>query len=243
MIWEDVFAKNFLSNYENERLLDSIIERLKQHEPIQYIIGFTFFFGMKLKVTDSVLIPRPETEELLEILLQNEKRDKLKVLDVGTGSGCIALALASKRPNWQISALDVSKKALLIATENAMNLKLKVDFIQTDFLQKNSFLGHDFDLIVSNPPYIKQSEASMMQANVMNFEPHQALFVTDEDALIFYREVIDFANTQLSKPAIYFEINQQLGDDVVALCKRANYQFVELLNDLSGNPRFVIAKN
>lgn len=231
--------------------IDSITERLKNNEPVQHVLGEAWFAGMKFKVNKNVLIPRPETEELVDwVIKESQKsnpdnyRDKSQnILDVGTGTGCIPITLKKKLPHAAVSAIDVCSEALFIATENAIEHHTEVEFILLDFLDEEKWqqLGQ-FDIIVSNPPYVKQSEKSGMHIRVKEFEPHQALFVPDNDALLFYRKLSDFSLKHL-KPggSSFVEINEALGDAVVNLFQSAGFKHIELKKDMHGRDRMVKA--
>lgn len=221
--------------------LKEIVERLKNFEPYQYILGKTEFFGLPFRVNTSVLIPRPETEELVEWMLSGMNNAAQKILDIGTGSGCIAIALAKNLPEASIWACDISREALTLAKENAGMNNVKVHLSQTDILQENPF-RQKFDVIVSNPPYVTDLEKTEMQRNVLDFEPHQALFVPDDDALIFYQRIIEIAKTNLKKSGtIYFEINRNKGNEIAVLLKKNNFHPIEIRKDISGNPRMIRA--
>jgi len=223
---------------------NAAILRLQKGEPIQYIMGKTWFYGLELKVNQHTLIPRPETEELVEMLIEylpSLPADQPRILEVGTGSGCISLAIASRIPKAIITAIDISEEALSIAKENAEQNNLRIGFRKLDFLDNThwSSLGH-FDVIISNPPYIKQTEASSMHTNVLAFEPHTALFVTDNDPLIFYHAIAAFSKTSLQKPgAIFVEINEILGKETKAVFE-TSYR-VSLQNDMQGKERMIAA--
>lgn len=222
--------------------LRSIQTRLSKHEPIQYILEAADFYGLKFKVSPAVLIPRQETEELVYWILQEHpKAAPLRVLDIGTGSGCIPLTLKKHRPSWQISALDVSPAALAIAQENAHRLNLEVTFLHQDILQPHSWptLG-PWDIIISNPPYIPHQEAHLLAPHVKSQEPHLALFVSDDDPLLFYRTISAFAKRQLAPSGcLYFEVNSFNGTEVVALLQDDGFSEVELQQDMQGNDRMV----
>lgn len=230
---------------EDEEQIRQAVEKLLDHIPIQYITGKTYFFDMELLVKPGVLIPRPETEEMV-YLVKNEYLKQIrpeKILDVGTGSGCIALAMKKMFPEAKVVALDRSTFALEVARTNADRLKLDVDFIQLDFLKSNTWTKPDdrFDLIISNPPYVRESEKAMMKPNVLNHEPHQALFVDDVDPLIFYERLRAFAADHLSvKGRLIAEINEALGREVRDLFSM-NFSAIHLPRDLSGKERFVVA--
>ena len=194
---------------------DLLVAQLKKEVPIQYLLGKTNFYGLDFEVNENVLIPRPETEELVEwIVNENSKVDKaktIKILDIGTGSGCIAISLAKNIPNAQVYAMDVSKKAIETAKRNAVNNKTDITFILQDVLNAEE-LKCNFDIIVSNPPYVRNLEKEEIKKNVLDYEPHLALFVEDNDALVFYRKIAALAqNNLLENGQLYFEINQYLG--------------------------------
>lgn len=218
------------------------VERLKKNEPIQYIIGDTEFYGLELKVTPSVLIPRPETEELVDLIIKSSKEESnISILDIGTGSGCIAIALAKHLPNADIFALDVSPEALKIAEQNAEINNVEVTFMEADILDWN-FEDLQFDVIVSNPPYVRELEKEAMSANVLDHEPHLALFVDDDDALLFYKTISDVA-AKVLKPngLLYFEINENLGKDTVELLSDSGCFNAELKKDIFEKDRMIKA--
>ncbi|GEP52106.1 release factor glutamine methyltransferase [Flavobacterium noncentrifugens] len=222
---------------------NEILEKLKQYIPIQYILGKTHFYGLEFEVNENVLIPRPETEELVEWILSNNcKSGNLKILDIGTGSGCIAISLAKNLPAANISAIDVSEKALATAQKNAQTNEVKVDFLRNDIL-KTEDLEQQFDIIVSNPPYVRNLEKEEIRQNVLEHEPHLALFVDDDDALIFYRKIAELAQKNLSPNGqLYFEINQYLGKEMMDLLEQKNFQQMELRKDIYGNHRMVFGR-
>ncbi|MCB0479078.1 MAG: peptide chain release factor N(5)-glutamine methyltransferase [Crocinitomicaceae bacterium] len=218
--------------------LRSIVKELLQKKPIEYILGETEFSGMLFKVSPAVLIPRPETEELIR-LIEKEVRDPQTILDIGTGSGCIPIALKSHFTKAEVYGMDVSDKALNIARENAENLKVDVQFIQEDILQPQGAYK-SFDLIVSNPPYVLESDKREMEANVLDFEPHLALFVPDEDPLLFYREILKFSEKNLKKGgSLYFEIHEKYANPIKQLFLDAGYVSVEIHQDFYGKDRIV----
>ena len=227
---------------EQTILLHSILDRLKTFEPIQYIIGETEFFGLPFHVTKDVLIPRPETEELVELILNENKKSGLKVLDIGTGSGAIAIALAKHLEKADIEAWDISEEALKIATLNAKSNAVDITFRNVDVL-KNYPTDTKFDIIVSNPPYILEKEKSGMDQNVLDYEPHTALFVPDNNGLLFYDRIADIALDLLEPNGkLYFEINQRKGEDTVQLVKSKGFINVCLFQDLNKNDRMVRAE-
>ena len=225
---------------------DSLLAQLKKEVPIQYLLGKTNFYGLDFEVNENVLIPRPETEELVEwIINENSKTDKakkIKILDIGTGSGCIAISLAKNIPNAQVYAMDVSKKAIETAKRNAVNNKTDVTFILQDVLNAEE-LKCNFDIIVSNPPYVRNLEKEEIKKNVLDYEPHLALFVEDNDALIFYRKIAGLAqNNLLENGQLYFEINQYLGCEMKDLLEKMNFKSIELRKDIYDNDRMIFGK-
>lgn len=224
-----------------ETLFYCTIERLKKHEPIQYIIGYCDFCGLTFKVTPDTLIPRPETSELVEWITEEQKGNKVNILDIGTGSGCIAISLSCKLPGCNIAAWDISSGALAVAKENNRSNGTEVTFSQVDILVYQP-QGEMFDIIVSNPPYIKENEKKSMEANVLDWEPHTALFVPDNDPLLFYRAIAEKALAMLtSGGALYFEINRAHGAETVEMLKSLGYIETELRKDLAGNDRMIKA--
>ena len=237
--------KELKLNDEQNIIASQYLERLKNHEPIQYILGETEFYGLKFKVNPSVLIPRPETEELVEWVKPPHppKGGFLSgtptLLDVGTGSGCIAVALKKKFPSANVSAMDISPEALALAKENAALNEVNIEFIQDDILHPAA-TDRKWDVIVSNPPYIPASEQRYLHKNVTDFEPHLALFVQDNDPLIFYRNIAEFALSHLTAGGrLYVEIHQSLGRQCCQLLESMGFQSVELRKDLSGNDRMI----
>ena len=227
---------------EQTYLLHSILYRLKNSEPIQYIIGETEFFGLPFHVTKDVLIPRPETEELVEMILNENKKSGLKVLDIGTGSGAIAIALAKHLEEAYIEGWDISEEALKIATLNAESNAVDITFRNVDVL-KSYLTDTKFDIVVSNPPYILEKEKSGMDQNVLDYEPHTALFVPDNNGLLFYDRIADIALDLLEPNGkLYFEINQAKGESTVELVKKKGFINVSLFQDLNKNDRMVRAE-
>ncbi|RXG30364.1 peptide chain release factor N(5)-glutamine methyltransferase [Leeuwenhoekiella palythoae] len=221
---------------------DQALNRLKKFEPLQYIVGTTEFYGFPFVLSPDVLIPRPETEELVEWIYTDFKDKECRVLDIGTGSGAIAVSLARILPKASITALDVSAKALKIAAENATANAVKVRFIEQDILACET-LEESYDVIVSNPPYVRDLEKAEIKPNVINYEPHLALFVPDDNALLFYRKIAELALKALQPNGIlYFEINQYLGEQTVSLLKNIGFSKVELRSDFAGNPRMIKAQ-
>lgn len=225
---------------EASKRLEDIIRRLRQHEPLQYIMGETYFHGLPIKVTPDVLIPRPETAELTD-WIASEKRTAPSILDIGTGSGCIPIALAKVFPLARISAWDISTRALLVAEENARINHADIQFAQVDVLS-DSLPDIRTDILVSNPPYITTREKSGMQPNVTEWEPGTALFVPDNDPLLFYRRIADIGTSILTDGGtIYFETNQNYGEETAALLREKGYRNVTLRKDMSGNDRMIKA--
>lgn len=226
-----------LSDKEVE-MLTTALQRLKHHEPIQYITGHTEFFGLSFQVNRDVLIPRPETEELVEWMIQDLKGKKVNILDIGTGSGCIAIALAKHLPEAKVTAIDISPGALKVAKANAEKNEVEIQFLELDVLAIENFPKR-FDVIVSNPPYVRELEKKHMQRNVLEHEPETALYVKDEDPLLFYRKITAFAWDNLPVGGnLYFEINQYLGKETEALLKLKNFQ-TTLKKDIFGAERML----
>ena len=222
---------------------NSILEQLKKEIPIQYLLGKTSFYGLDFEVNEDVLIPRPETEELVEWIVESQKpkdeRQKISILDIGTGSGCIAISLAKNILNAQVFAIDVSLKALDTAKKNAENNSVNVTFFNQNILETED-LQRQFDIIVSNPPYVRNLEKEEIKKNVLDNEPHLALFVEDDDALIFYKKIAELAQKNLSENGqLYFEINQYLGKEMIDLLERMNFKNIELRKDIYGNDRMI----
>ncbi|RXG32860.1 peptide chain release factor N(5)-glutamine methyltransferase [Leeuwenhoekiella marinoflava] len=224
--------------------LNEALLKLKNHEPLQYILGETEFYGFPFKVAPGVLIPRPETEELVDWIYQDfkNKSDSISILDIGTGSGAIAVSLAKLIPETSVSAIDISTKALTIAKNNAVLNSVEVNWIEQDILSTTG-LEQSYDVIVSNPPYVRDLEKVEIQPNVLNYEPHEALFVADDNALVFYKKIAELAFQSLKLNGIlYFEINEYLGNEMLELVKNNGFEKVELRNDFAGKPRMLKAK-
>jgi release factor glutamine methyltransferase len=230
----------------------SILSDLKNYKPVQYILGETEFYGLRYEVNENTLIPRQETEELVELIISNnhssdseqvkqitKSPNQLKILDIGTGSGCIAVSLAKNLPKAAVFAIDVSEKALATAQKNAENNHTNVTFLLKDIL-KTVDLEQQFDIIVSNPPYVRNLEKAEIKPNVLEYEPHLALFVEDTDALLFYRKIAELAMKNLNPNGkLYFEINQYLGKETVQLLKDSGFNNIELKKDIYGNDRMI----
>ena len=259
--------RDFCLSEEQEKWYNDAIARLQNNEPLQHILGYSEFYGRKFKSDRRALVPRPETEELVEwiidsihnsqptVLSNSEKFSihnssetppkNLSILDIGTGTGCIALSLAKELPEAKVTALDISTEALSLARENAEILEVNnVDFIEGDILKHSSFLTphSSFHIIVSNPPYVRECEKAEMEANVLDYDPHTALFVSNENPLIFYRAIGEFALTHLKNGGtLYFEINQYLGQETCDMLVAMGYKNVELRKDINDNPRMIKA--
>lgn len=232
---------------------ENIVMQLKEHRPIQYILGETEFYGLPFYVNENTLIPRPETEELVDWIIKESKvapsyseqvkqsrKSKVKILDIGTGTGCIAIALAKNLPEAQVYAMDVSESALVIAKKNAARNNVEVTFLHQSVLETEDLLQR-FDIIVSNPPYVRNLEKKEIKKNVLDFEPHLALFVDDNDALLFYRKITELATKNLSENGqLYFEINQYLGSEMVSLLEKYKFSNIELRKDIYGNDRMIL---
>ena len=231
-----------LKNY-SEADFDLLLERLKNNEPVQHVLGEAEFYDLKFRVNSEVLIPRPETEELVHLIIKKHKNQRpLKILDIGTGTGCIAISLAKNLPQSEVFALDVSREALEIAKQNAKINSAKIQFSVLDILQNNLEDLPDFDVIVSNPPYIPNQEAQKMAQNVLDFEPSLALFVPDTDYLIFYRRIAELAIQKLNKKgALYFEIHEDFGDETLELVKKIGFPNADLYQDLNDRDRMIWA--
>ena len=225
-------------NESNQLLFISALERLKTHEPIQYVLGNTSFMDLEFKVNSSVLIPRPETEELVRLML-NEELDGKEILDIGTGSGCIAISLAKNLPNSKVTALDISSDALKVAKENAKINNVSIEFIDADIFEYQ--FDKKYDVIVSNPPYVTEFEKTLMKKNILDFEPELALFVDDNQPLRYYTEIISFSKFSLkSKGLLFFEINNKYYDDLSIYLAENNFKF-QKFDDHRGFSRFIFA--
>lgn len=250
VIFEDVFnydqvdvalrQESELPDFAPECIAD-IIACLQRHEPLQYIVGKARFHGHQFKVTPAVLIPRPETEQLVDLIIDENPGSDLRVLDMGTGSGCIAISLARALKFAQVDALDISRDALAVARENAAALKVKVRLFESDMLSPQP--PATYDIIVSNPPYVCWSERDAMDNNVKDYEPGQALFVPDNDPLMFYKAIAPYAAQSLARGgSLYLEINQRFGNEVKRLLEQNGFGEVRIIDDSYGKTRFVAAK-
>lgn len=235
-------GKDITLSLKEKQELDGILSRLCNFEPIQYIQGTARFLGRTFRVAPGVLIPRPETEELVETMLK-EISPLSRILDVGTGSGCIAISLSKELPDAKVSAWDISEEALAIASANNEALQASVRFCQRDVLTCLPDVGERYDMIVSNPPYVTESEKQDMERNVLDWEPFQALFVSDNDPLLFYRRIAELGKVMLvPEGRLYFEINRAFGEAVVAMLREQGYANPRILKDISGNDRIVIVE-
>ncbi len=226
---------------DERKQLDDILARLQKYEPLQYIIGVEHFFGLTFEVNPSVLIPRPETAELVEWIL-GEGKEGMKVLDIGTGSGCIAISLAKQLAHADVTSWDISSEALQVAECNARRNGVEVRFQQKDVLQAKPE-GEKFDVIVSNPPYITEREKTDMEANVLEWEPDLALFVPDDDPLRFYRKIAELGRDLLTQGGtLYFEINRAYGRETVCMLEALGYRNIELRKDMAHNDRMIRAE-
>ncbi|MDG1477340.1 MAG: peptide chain release factor N(5)-glutamine methyltransferase [Vicingaceae bacterium] len=241
---ELIFNQDDLISEENVKKIIELVTALKTNKPLAQIIGEWEFYGMKFKVNENTLIPRPETEELVHLIVEENKNVKnCKVLDIGTGTGCIAVALKSEMEAVNVSAFDISTEALKTATENAKLNKLNVSFEQVNILDwKRQKLVEKYDLIVSNPPYIPEKEKNLMQQNVLGFEPELALFVNDNEPLIFYEVIADFAIENLTPNGkLYFEINENYGQETKQMLANKTFKNVTIVKDLNGKDRIIKA--
>lgn len=249
LIMESVFAlsytdmilqKDRVFHAEEQENVRKVVERLKTYEPLQYILGETEFYGLKLKVNPAVLIPRPETEELVNWILESNVAENARILDVGTGSGCIALALKAGAPKAVVQGVDISDEALQTAKANARLNKLEVEFSKADILNWKEYSWTVQNVIVSNPPYVRESEKLQMEANVLKYEPEGALFVSDGDALVFYRTIAEMALTYLVPGGyLFFEINENLGQEMTEMLHSMGFSEIQLRKDINGRNRMM----
>lgn len=261
LVFEDYF--NLKSMTENDEILfqsflkedyEAIKAQILRGVPVQYVLGFAWFYGLKFKVNNSVLIPRPETEELVEWVLETintlkNRENHLKIIDIGTGSGCIPITLKIKNPTLEVNAIDISESALITASRNASRHNVQVDFKRIDILNENDWipLSH-FDIIISNPPYIPNAEKALMEDNVLSHEPHAALFVDDNNPLVFYEKIADFAIKNAYYPLnskvqrlLFFECNEFNAHKVVSMLSEKGFENIELKKDMSGKDRMIKA--
>lgn len=235
-------GKDIILSSKEAKELESILVRLCNFEPIQYVQGMTYFLGRKFQVAPGVLIPRPETEELVELILRDISVNA-RILDIGTGSGCISVSLSKELPEAQVTAWDISEEALAIARRNNELLQASVNFVLCDVLACLPTSQERYDVIVSNPPYVLEAEKQEMERNVLDWEPSLALFVPDTDPLRFYRRIAQLGLVMLEPSGkLYFEINRAFGEAAVAMLLELGYSSAHIQKDISGNDRFVIAK-
>ncbi len=229
-----------------ELKLLEILKTIRSGIPVQYVLGHADFYGLRFAVNSSVLIPRPETEELVDWIAHSAPADQaLKILDIGTGSGCIAIALQKHLPKARVSAVDIASDTLTTAKSNAELNNVNINFLLDDILQPSEYLlAQHYDLIVSNPPYIKEDEMPAMHSNVLEHEPHRALFVSNEKPLVFYEAIADFALQTLAKDGkLFFEINEYLGNETVEMLVAKSFTNIELRKDMQGKDRMILAHN
>jgi release factor glutamine methyltransferase len=251
MILQKIFELDYHEIHNNKEviftetnifLINDYIKRLLKYEPVQYILGEAFFYDRWFKVNPSVLIPRSETEELCRLIIDENTKPGARVLDIGTGSGCIAIILGLNLVSPEISAWDKNPQAVKIANVNALNLNVNIDFKVIDIF---SFTGHiqPFDIIVSNPPYVRISESKIMNRNILDYEPKDAIFVKDDDPLIFYKKIISMKNNLLSSNGrIYFEINESYGYEIKMLLNQHEFNKIRIIKDIHGKDRIATAQ-
>lgn len=239
-----LYASNGIElDSKQRKLLESMINRLAKNEPIQYVVGHCLFFNIKLIVNKNVLIPRPETEELVEWIITDTPQKKSTVLDICTGSGCIAIALKKYKQMFEITATDISNNALIVAKNNASNNNCEITFVRDDILNTRLSSQQTYDIIVSNPPYVTESEKKNMQPNVLNYEPALALFVPDKRPLIFYEKIAKYALNALTPGGkLYFEINEDYGKKCTELLKEIGFTNIVLKKDMFGKDRMIRAQ-
>ncbi len=254
IIFTDIFNISVVSqisdkdkklNSEEINKIKIVVERLKKFEPLQYIVGKTEFYGLIFWVDKNVLIPRQETEELVDLIIKENKINKeLNILDIGTGSGCIAITLAKTFSKSKIFAIDISNEALKIAKRNAEFNNVNIDFINTDIFNDDIFNDDIlFDIIVSNPPYVTEKEKQLMNKNVLDFEPSTALFVSDSEPLRFYKRIAEFSKQKLNKTGkLYFEINENYGNEMSQLLNSMNFKNIRIIKDLNEKDRISVAE-
>lgn len=235
---------NLLLSLSQIEILDSYVQELKLQKPIQYILGETEFFGISLKVNPNVLIPRPETEELVEWIIKSNDSTFPTVLDIGTGSGCIAISIAKHTPAARVYGIDISMESISLAKQNSIRANTSITFIQADILDQSIQIeGSPFDIIVSNPPYVRESEKELMHPNVLENEPHLALFVIDQDPLIFYKAIAEFAKNNLNRNGIvYCEINEAFGKETAKVFEDYDFKNIEVREDINGKKRMLRAR-
>jgi release factor glutamine methyltransferase len=226
-----------------QRIIE-ICDELKTGKPVQYILGETSFYNCTIKVNKDALIPRPETEELVDLIIKENEGFAGRIIDIGTGSGCIAIALSKNLADSVVTGIDISEKALELAKINAKLISVNITLINGDVFHFDPASVQPADIIVSNPPYVMESEKKLMSPNVLQFEPHNALFVADEDPLIFYRAIVRLSEKMLVPGGkIYFEINEKKGNEISSLLESAGFIGVKIINDINGKNRFVKGKH
>jgi release factor glutamine methyltransferase len=239
-----ITGKQTTINQSTDQLINKKLKQLLQHKPVQYVLNEAWFYKMKFFVNEHVLIPRPETEELVEWIVEElkMKNEKLKILDIGSGSGCISIALKKELPGSEIISIDVSEEALKVARQNAIEQNVKIEFVQLDFLNEKSWSSlKSYNIIVSNPPYIPQNEKSKLDKNVIEHEPHLALFVQDNDPFIFYKRISEFAGSHLKKKGkIFVEVHEDYAAQVQKIFKERGFK-IERRKDLHGRDRMICA--
>lgn len=250
MLMEELFSISFEKimideeisvNTSDKKLLDEKTDMLKNHHPIQYVLGKAHFYEREFVVNPNVLIPRQETEELVNEILLDNKRPNLKILDIGSGSGCIGISLALELKDAMVTAMDIDNGALDVSRQNAKRHHAKLKFILADILTLDK-LPEKYDIIVSNPPYITDKEKQLMHNNVLDHEPHKALFVPDDNPLLFYKQIVLLAKKYLSpKGKLYFEINESFGTELTQICTKESYTYVKLVQDINGKDRILKA--
>ena len=227
----------------NQNMLNDALRKLNDHVPVQYVIGRSFFYKYYFKLNTDTLIPRPETEELVQHIISDNVHPAPSIIDIGTGSGCIAICLAANIRNARVTAVDISASALHMARTNAADNKVEINFIELDFLSDHENIPGMFDLIVSNPPYVLESEKELMRENVLAHEPHLALFVNDRAALVYYDALLLFAQKKLNQNGyVYAEINEQKGSEMIALAQQFGFSNISIIKDMFGKDRFFKAQ-
>lgn len=252
VLFEDIFHiskidfiadKEIIWSIDNQHTLEDALEKLNRHIPVQYVIGRSFFYNYYFRLNADTLIPRPETEELVHLIISENTHPSPAIVDIGTGSGCIAICLAAHIKNARVTAVDISTSALAMAQRNAEDNHVKIDFIEQDFLSDQKDIPGTFDIIVSNPPYVLESEKVEMRENVLAHEPHLALFVSDQNALIYYEALLSFAQKSLNKNGyVYAEINEQKGAEMIALAHKLGFTNSAIIKDIFHKDRFFKAQ-
>lgn len=244
--WVSISGNDKLMKLTPEQIIQeaefmSYLQKLKSGIPVQYVFNTSCFYGIDLEVNSDVLIPRSETEELVSWILNDYKLSKpIHVLDIGTGSGCISIALKKHKPDWKVTAIDISERALELARRNALKYQLEIDFIQTDFIKSKNELKDSYDLIVSNPPYVSRNELHLLDKTVLEHEPAIALFPNGEDPFIFYKEIAAWASQHLKNTAaLYFELNEFFADEIRTIFLNSGFGNVQFRKDMQGKKRMI----